>query len=532
MSIDNSLDFNVSEQGEVEIALPEVAVASLNFGLTDKIPIFNYLVLSERVGWYRTIMRFFLAQHRQLYRYQLTAQEIWEAVRHSFDPAYTLEKCQSDLKMLEEWGNLITTHDASRHTTIASFRSPALLYQATPLAIAVETFLQEQQRVGSRLGALRQGDLPRLWEMLQALDKLLADLQKVGPENVTANRTGEVAEEWRRAFELFNTMAREAAQYLANLTAEARRPRSSLEAYQSYKRAVVEYVTNFGQTLSAYSVAFRDCLLGWQHDGRSDILVDAIAAHLQPPTMEETHRQSPVELAKEAANQFAALLQWFAVGHNADTFRRAAAAEVEKVVRRAEQFAAAARPNANYANDLDALARRLMEAVSVEETRQLTLLAFAHALPGHLPENLTGPSGVTGMRPAWQELPSVSSLLRDIGRNKVDRTVELPISDHREARQAMIERRLRERAEERERFAVLFDMGSLDVGEVWVKSAAERALLLSVVRGCLRDSKFQYRAPDGSLIQMLNPRENRYGLLRAPDGGLLMPRYRLVRTED
>src|SRR5215218_3501456 len=147
--------------------------SGLVFGLTDKIPVLNYLVTSERVGWYRTIMRVFAQRHRELYRYQLAAQEVWEEVRRQFDPEYTLEKCQFDLRSLEEWGNLLTTYDSSRHTSIASFRSPALLYQATPLAIAIEGFLEEQRRLGSLSGALRQGDLAHLWEMLQSLDRLL-----------------------------------------------------------------------------------------------------------------------------------------------------------------------------------------------------------------------------------------------------------------------------------------------------------------------------------------------------------------------
>ncbi|NWJ96479.1 MAG: TIGR02677 family protein [Chloroflexi bacterium] len=509
-------------------AVTPLTQAELSYGLTDKIPIFNYLVTTERVGWYRTIMRFFLSRHREFYKYQLTAHEIWEAVRQQFDPAYTLDKCQNDLRSLEDWGNLITTYDASRHTSIQSFRSPALLYQATPLAISVEIFLEQQRRVGSSLGALRQGDLAHLWEMLERLDSWLAKLE---PGAGLPARSLELAEEWRRAFDLFGTMAREAAQYLANMIAVARRPRPSLESYQSYKRSVVEYVTNFGQTLTHYSVSFRELLSGWYKNGRATILIEAIAAHLQPPSLEEERRQTPAQLAREAANQVGALSGWFAIGSNADTFRRAAAAEVEKVVRRAEQFAAAARPNANYATDLDVLARRLLEAVDPEETRQLLLVAFAHGLPGHLPENLAGPNSTTGAQGAWQELPSVTPILRSLGRSvRIDKTVELAISDNRAAQYALIQRRLFERAEERERFATLFATGSLNVGEVWVNSPAERAALLAVVRGCLRDSRFEYHAPDGSLIIMLNPKETRYGLLRAPDGSLLMPRYQLKRV--
>ncbi len=523
---ESELELIATEEPSFAVAPSQSATPQddFSFGLTDKIPIFNYLVLSERVGWYRTIMRVFLSRHRELYKYQLTVHEIWEEVRQQFDPTYTLEKCQNDLKALEEWGNLITTYDASRHTSIQSFRSPALLYQATPLAIAVETFLEQQRRVGSSLGALRQGDLARLWEVVERLDGWL--------NGTTAVNSLELAEEWRRAFELFSTMARDAAQYLANMISVARRPRAGIEAYQSYKRAVVEYVTNFGQTLAYYSSSFRECLGGWFESEKASKLIEAVADHLEPPTLEVERRQPREKLVKEAAHQIEALAEWFAIGNNADNFRRAAASEVEKVVRRAEQFATAARPNANYAADLDSLARRMLEATDPEETRQLTLVAFAHGLPGHLSENLAGPSSTTGLEEAWREAPSVTPVLRPIGRLKLDRTIELAISDNRAAQLALIERRLLERAEERSRFTALFAAGSLNVGEVLVGSPAERAALLAVVRGCLRDSRFQYHAPDGSTIRLLNPTEKSYGLLRAPDGALLMPRYRLVKVSE
>src|SRR5437764_6615837 len=180
------------------------------FNLTDKLSIFTYLVNSNRIRWYRVIMRVFLQRHRELYRYQLTAQEVRDAVRAILDPDYTLEQCQNDLAALKEWGNITTIYDSSRATSIASFLSPALLYQATPEAIAIETFLDEQTRASTGKGALRQSDLPRFWASLQLLDE---ELQLYPLELPTQSR--EIAEEWQRAFEVWNTMAREAAQYLA-----------------------------------------------------------------------------------------------------------------------------------------------------------------------------------------------------------------------------------------------------------------------------------------------------------------------------
>src|SRR6266571_273819 len=113
------------------VASSEPLSAATVFNLTDRLPIFSYLVSSNRIRWYRVIMRYFLQCHRELYRYQLTAQEVRDAVRETFDSDYTLEQCQNDLAALKEWGNITTIYDSSRATSIASFLSPALLYQAT-----------------------------------------------------------------------------------------------------------------------------------------------------------------------------------------------------------------------------------------------------------------------------------------------------------------------------------------------------------------------------------------------------------------
>src|SRR6266699_976813 len=299
------------------------------FNLTDRLPIFSYLVNSNRIRWYRVIMRYFLQCHRELYRYQLTAQEVRDAVRAAFDAEYTLEQCQNDLAALKEWGNVTTIYDSSRATSIASFLSPALLYQATPEAIAIETFLDEQTRANMGKGSLRQGDLPHLWKTLQELDE---NLTATGIETINSR---EMAEEWQRAFEVWNTMAREAAQYLANMLQAAQQGRPDFEAYQSYQAAVVAYVHGFAQALTQYSRRIRTLLASWHETGKKERLVEIIAQHLEPPAPTLENRSTQDELLQEASNQVEALLNWFALGKNADSFRRNALAEVDKVVRRA-----------------------------------------------------------------------------------------------------------------------------------------------------------------------------------------------------
>ena len=527
VSSDNSQNGQMATSVGTYESIPSTSI----FNLTDKLSIFTYLVNSNRIRWYRVIMRVFLQHHRELYRYQLTAQEVRDAVRSAFDPEYTLDQCQNDLAALREWGNVTTIYDSSRATSIASFLTPALLYQATPEAIAIETFLDEQTRAHSGKGALRQGDLPHLWRSLQQLDE---DLQ-ISFSEPTAARSGEIAEEWQRAFEIWSTMAREAAQYLANMINAAQQSRPDFEAYQVYKAAVVAYVHGFAQALTQYSRRVRELLADWSTTGKQERLIAIVSQHLEPPGTISENTPTQDELMKEARNQLLAMAKWFAEGKNADSFRRNALAEVDKVVRRASALAATARPNANYATNLNALANQLLMAKDGETAQQIFSVAFANILPVHLPESLAGTPSATidaGKLSDWQEPPTVALRLRPVSRaNRGEHPLEDPVIDNRTIIRNLIVQHEARLKEQRLRFEELFSEEYLDIGTMNSITVEDRAILIEVIDSCLGDISNQYRAPDGSTIVLLNPEEQVYTLLRAPDGMLLLPRYRLQRQK-
>ena len=506
--------------------------SSSPFNLTDRLQIFTYLTTSNRVRWYRVIMRVFLHAHRELYRYQLTAQEIRDTVRSTFDPEYNLEQCQNDLSALKEWGNISTMYDSSRATSIASFLSPALLYQATPEAIAIETFLEEQTRASAGKGSLRQGDIARLADSLQRLDEALATALRE-----QSNRDErDIAEQWQQAFELWNTMARDAAQYLASMTIAMQQGRPDLEAYQTYKAAVVAYVHGFAQALTQYGRLIRDLLSSWVTTGTTELLIELAHRYLEPPTLAMENRRTPEELQKEVRNQIDAVTNWFEAGSNADAFRRNALSEVDKVVRLAATLVANARPNANYASNLAQLASTLADARDGESAQQLFSLAFADLLPIHLPESLAGVPSTLHEGDAtnvWQESPVVPLRLRPINRStRVDFTAEDPIADNSKAARDLIQQQEERLRVQRQQFAHLFSIPHLDIGAMKRISVDERTMLMTIIDSCLTTSHHQYRAPDGSIIRLLNPDERTYAFLRATDGILLLPRYRLQRQHQ
>ncbi len=330
-------------------------------------------------------------------------------------------------------------------------------------------------------------------------------------------------------------MAREAAQYLANMISAAQQSRPELDAYQLYKAAVVAYVHGFAQALTQYSRRIRTQLAEWNESGKKEQLIEIVAQYLEPPAPTLENRSSRQELLQEARNQVDALMHWFALGKNADSFRRNALAEVDKVVRRASVLAASARPNANYAANLHMLAHQLFAAKDGETAQQLFSLAFANLLPVHLPESFAGaPSAAhdTETGSAWQEPPNVNLRLRPISRfNRSEHALEDPVIDNRALTRSLVRQYEEKLKEEQQRFARLFSTTDLDLATFKQITAEERNILLTVIDSCLGDARGQYRAPDGSTIVLLNPDEQTYTALRAPDGVLLLPCYHLQREE-
>ena len=225
------------------------------------------------------------------------------------------------------------------------------------------------------------------------------------------------------------------------------------------------------------------------------------------------------------------MAKWFAEGKNADSFRRDALAEVDKVVRRASALAATARPNANYATNLNALANQLLMAKDGETAQQIFSVAFANLLPVHLPESLAGTPSATidaGKLSDWQEPPTVTLRLRPVSRaNRGEHPLEDPVIDNRTIIRNLIVQHEARLKEQRLRFEELFSKEYLDIGTMNSITVEDRAILIEVIDSCLGDISNQYRAPDGSTIVLLNPEEQAYALLRAPDGMLLLPRYHL-----
>jgi uncharacterized protein (TIGR02677 family) len=491
------------------------------FPATGRVMLVAYLI-AERAPWYRAIMRVFLHHHRDLYQYQLTLEDILAEMRERLDPTYTSEKCDSDLATLKSWGNLITIFDPRHAQTIAAFRNRKLLYQATPEAIALETFLEEQVALTNNRGSLRQGEISRLWESLARIDGWL------NQPKLSAENSRQLAEEWQHAFDTWSTMAREVAQYLAQMINASQQSRADLEAYLTYKDAVIAYVQGFASALARQTSHFAALFAAWSADGKLNRFLDIVAEYLDPPAL--AARRTDEVRRHDARQQWDALTTWFAPGRNADTFRRNAITEIDTLLRRAASLAAGSRMTMSFTTILDRLAHELANTRDSERAQKIFSAAFANQLPVHFSEHFIGRTHEDSPSRVWDAPPSVTIRLRPVSQaNRTLYAAEAIIADQRVAIQSMLDEQQERDAIERARIEGLFPDGEFVVGDSRVVTPDERSLLLGFIDSCLGDVDHRFQARDRSVIVLSNPDERHYGMLRARDGLLILPCYRLKR---
>jgi uncharacterized protein (TIGR02677 family) len=500
-------------------------VPTTTFAPFGPISLFNYLTtFSEHIDWCRSIMRIFLQCSRE-YCYQLTAQDVLEGIRETYDPTYSLEACKADLERLVGWGNLTTLHDTSRVTSIADFRSPILLYQARPEALKIEVFLVEHVRMGASEGGLHQGDLPRLWEALQQLHLWLQDERSAyNPE-----RSLEIAERWRDAFTIWEKVTNDAAQYLGSMNRAAQQT-VNLETFLAYKSAVVTYVQSFAQQLVQHSNNVRALFVEWNQTGKKTLLLDIVTS--SPPAIQQLaeSRHTQQLWHEDVQRQIEALERWFTRGNNVEMFRKAAHDAVEKVVHRAHTLAAAMRPHTDYVSMLHGLASQLLYVDELETARQLFVTAFANTLPIHLSEGFTGSPVVADAsvrRQTWEAPPTVTRTIRPIYKGSVERIVEPLMHQNEEMLHSLRAEYETQLNAYHQQFEQLFQMPMLDLCTMQEITPAERTLLTEILDACLISPVFEYYAPDGTTVKLLNHEEQRYISLHSNDGILVLPGYRL-----
>lgn len=475
---------------------------------------------------YRVVIHHFYRQYVEQ-RDWLTAEQVWRHVRDHVDSAYTLERCDDDLRALVEYGNLMAEQDRSRVSTLDEWHHRNQVYHITAVTIELERALERLRESHGARGSLDPTLIELLVAGLNSLDRVLEDgAPEAAPKEFVARK---VRRPWMETHGRFEELRTNANAFHHALRAARPEDLSRTEAFFLYKDVLVDNLSGFIVELGDAVERIRDILHGWEVAGVPERLVAMLTDYDVRHRADPTGPADPGRVRAHYDRQVRTFREWFGRRGGSDVLRRTTLDAIETVARHTQRLTDPRRLGTNRRRDLERLAEAFRACETLEQAHLLAVRSLGCAVPRHLMGSDTW-YAMGDSRSVWQQ-PAAEVGLETVRRGPRRSRRREPVEDRSLEQAALLEAEQERIREERRRWDRLFRNGEIDVGDLAVDDSAVRDRLLDVVGDCLASPDRVGIASDGSRVRLLPPRdgEDIEGELVAPDGVLVTPRYRLRR---
>lgn len=477
---------------------------------------------------YRVILHYFYEQYGAQ-RDWLTVEQVWRHVRSCFDSAYTIERCDDDLRALVGWENLMAEQDRSRVSSLDEWHHRRQVYHITAVTIELEAALERLRATHGRRGSLDSSLIEMLVSNLVGLDRLFSDGVDERLEKDTVG--ADVRRPWLDAHGRFEELRTNANRFHHALRETRPEDLSDTAAFFVYKDVLVDNLSGFIVELGDAVERIRDILHRWETDGVSDRLVALLVEHEVLHQADPTGPVEPELVRGHYVRQMRVLHEWFRRRGGADVLRRTTMQAIETVARHTQRLTDPRRLGSNRRQDLERLAAAFRACESVEQAHLLAARTLGCAVPRHLlgaAEWHLMQDGVS----VWEQ-PASKVALAPIRRGPRRVRGGRPLADRSLEQAALLDSEQERIREEAARWNRLFQSGDLEVGDLTLDDPAVRDRVLNLLGDCLAAPRLVGVASDGSRVRLeVPPADRPEGELVAPDGVFVTPRYRLQRVKD
>ena len=345
--------------------------------LYDKLlrPISEVKYLSaENYGRYRVIMRYFFEEYESInyWHYKEDVFAMMEATGHFSE--YTIEKCQSDLESLTEWGNLIGIQDTTKVTTIEQYRNKRFRYQMTEYAVEIERMIIKLENLEVEGASLEASLLERLYQQLLQYPAIL----EVGPESI--------ATWWRSLDRDFVQLNQNYQDYIRTLNSHKSEEMMRSDAFLMYKDQLIEYLRTFVRNLQEFGGLIGSHLEKYSHESYGNrLLAELVDEELRTPRLDKTVDEK--ELRKLLTKRWINLNNWF-VGRGDTNELNRMYDMTNDIIRRITRYAGAivsrGHQNANRKEEYRHLAKIFQQCEDINVAHKLSASVFGVSSMLHL----------------------------------------------------------------------------------------------------------------------------------------------------
>lgn len=517
---------------------PIILAAQHSPTITRKVPEFAYLN-TENTKRYRPIMRFFYLKH-SANEYWLSVDDVIQHMRKHHDPAYTDAMAEDDLNFLYEHDNLLREQDTAKARTVEEFLKKHFLYQITPYTVEIERTVIDFERGEGGKGSLDTTRLETLWSALAQLRDRLKEPPSA-PDREWLHQTHGL---WQTAYETFVTLRDDATDYFAALNRFRPDDFQDVERFVTYKSLLTDYLEKFINDLMNYKDKIRSLLLHWQGRRVGEALIQCLT-HYHAQYVPSTDGVLPdrTKLAERFDRQYGDVLDWFQVRAQRDSLsgqrrigsldmlRRATMNAIERITMHATRLSDRRQIGMSRQKDLEKLARAFAACKTSEQAHRLFSLAFGISSPQHILG--THDQIVMAQNGSVWHQPPHAFPLAPVTRGRPERMGGSAIRNRQKEKQALLAATQEKRERELAFWDGLFGAGEINLGELILADGTQRDRVLELLGRCLTASDASAIASDGTRVDLKRPGPDEpYGELKAPDGILLMPQYRLRRRRE
>lgn len=324
----------------------------------------NYL-RAENVERYRVIIRYFYQKHENI-NYWLHKEDIYEMMKEiDIFKEYTIEKCQSDLDMLVEWGNLIAIQDSAKVKTIEDFKNKKYRYQLSDYSIQIERMTLQLENLNVETASLEPTLLERIRSLILELD------------TIDTKSDSEVARWWRDLSNDFMLLNHNYQDYIKTLNSAKAEELLKSREFLIFKDHLIVYLRTFVKSLQEESILIQDFLSKRETEDNRLVFDKIVAYEKSIPRIENTFNSE--EFLQSILGKWQSIYDWF-VGTNGNSevhrLYEITNEIIQRITRYAQQIGELHSLGANRKEEYRNISRIFKMCESIEEAHELSAMVF------------------------------------------------------------------------------------------------------------------------------------------------------------
>lgn len=471
----------------------------------------NYL-RAENVERYRVIVRYFYQKHENI-NYWLHREDIYEMMREiELFRDYTLEKCQSDLDSLVEWGNLVAIQDSAKVKTIEDFKNKKYRYQLSDYSIQIERMTLIIENLEVETSSLEPTLLERIRSQILSLGSL------------DSKTDGEVASWWRDVSNDFVLLNHNYQDYIKTLNSAKAEEMLKSREFLIFKDHLIVYLRTFVKNLQEQSTLIQEYLSNIDQNSIINVFEKIVRYEESIPRIDTMF--NPEELYFSLEGKWQSIYNWF-VGENgfSEVHRLYDITNeiIQRITRYAQQIGEMHSLGANRKEEYRNISRIFKMCHSLNEAHELSALVFGvdtcfnlRGLDTRITESIDGL--------VYQE-PMTVLALESRSRYK-NRKIERVAGTNYDMEEMMNrEELLKEKEVMNQLIEKYTKQKVVDFSKLDVIGKEERKLLLSWLSRAMANKSRRSKCENGLYYSINETNKDKECIVQCQDGSFKMPCY-------